>query len=324
MRRREDPRHGHARPRTPCPAARRARQPCSRAKPSSSLGSSPCAAISASSAAATQSSSSAGTAACGLWPSASLVGLSSRPTTPFERRRQREQQQPAYAERGAPASASAASRAPAAPTVAPSSTSAGKPATAWPPPRGRTSRGSVPNVQRVSPVRSTLGGGGRARSAATVRRELAPQRRRGPCPRRATRPSSPTTRNVEPQVRRAPWPGPRRRAARSTPVGRPQLALQRVEQRLRRRGRPIAAAPPRAVSGAGTKLRRSALGSDRISAVTSSCAQARAPASRTRPAAAWLSTRQRDVDGDAVGGGARLELVASAAARGRPAASVSG
>ena len=56
-----------------------------------------------------------------------------------------------------------------------------------------------------------------------------------------------------------------------------------------------------AVRAPGTKLRRSALGSDRISAVTSSCAQARAPASRSRPASTWLSSGSGTCDGHAVG-----------------------
>ena len=64
-----------------------------------------------------------------------------------------------------------------------------------------------------------------------------------------------------------------------------------------------------ATSGTGTSGLRSSLGSERISAVTSS--SRKAGTSQSKPIGAQLAERgQRDVDGDAVVAAARLEAVA--------------
>ena len=254
----------------------------SRAKPASSRGGPPWRAISASSAAVTQSSSSAGTEPCGLWPSASLVGLSSRPTTPFSGDGTREQQQPAYAGRRWPVRAPRASPAPAARRSCPRRPARGSPATVRPPTlAGRTSRAARRTTRTCSPVRSTLGGGAATRSARTVGAS---------CSRSAVEVlalgDAPAVVALDPEGHPqvvghlGQVPGVARHVDAG---GRPQLAGQRVGERLRpRRPGRSRAAPPRRVSGAGTKLRRSALGSDRISAVDEVARAARAPASRSR------------------------------------------
>ena len=95
-------------------------------------------------------------------------------------------------------------------------------------------------------------------------------------------------------------------ARHAHPAQRPQLAADGVGRSPD--GSPRRATTSRATSGAGTRSRRSALGSDRISAVTSS---SRSPGTcQSNPAAVDLVEHgERDVDGHAVGSRARLELV---------------
>ena len=124
-----------------------------------------------------------------------------------------------------------------------------------------------PRSSRCSPARSTA-----SAAAATPRVARRPAGRAaappGPCPRPAcASPSS--TRKVIRRCVGHPGSGRSRRAARPRPRSAVQLAGQRVDAAAPSSGE-MARQDGRRESGAGTKLRRSGLGSDRISAVTSS------------------------------------------------------
>ena len=110
------------------------------------------------------------------------------------------------------------------------------------------------------------------------------------------------------------------------PVCRSQALGEHVEQRPRRTCA-LALDPAStcaARSGAGTRLRRTAFGSARISAVDQLVPQARGPASRTRSRLHAGEQGERDVHGHAVGGRARARTGTSAAAPGSPGGHVVG
>ena len=170
---------------------------------------------------------------------------------------------------------------------------------------GRAARAPV----RHRPPRP--GPGGRARAGAR------PGRGRSPPPGRR-RPRPGTGRGGG----RAPGRGPKSR--RRPPPRRPCEARRRARTSEQRAvvGADARPAPPGPGPGRAPAWRRTRLGQRRARArSTSSRAVARAPASRTRPAATWLSTASGHVHGDAVVVGARVERVGQRRARGRPGAS---
>ena len=213
-----------------------------------------------------------------------------------QRRRDREEEQPAGARRASRRACASGVSSTRTPTVAPSSTSAGYART--PLPRSSISRGSVADVPRRQAAALELGVRGR-QLGAQPRRDLLAQRGRGRRPRRRRgrrRPRSRTSCAGAPAAAGRPT----RRGMRTPRSASSSRASASSSGSLRGVIRARTAA---ATSGTGTSGLRSSLGSERISAVTSS--------SRKRgdepvePDRAQLAERgQRDVDGHAVVRGA--------------------
>ncbi len=173
--------------------------------------------------------------------------------------------------------------------VSTSSTSAGKPRTSWPARARAKLRGMVPKVQAVCPVALSPD------EAATVSIAAASSRRSGALsrsrslPRPSSAPSAPTMRKVG---RRCAGTFVQSQATRGTAIPlRPRRNRSSASSSGSSPGTD-AARNSRATFGAGTKLTRSCLGSDRISATTSS---SRSPGTCQEKASG--STRLRAVTG---------------------------